>query len=218
MNYNVIAVDGTSCSGKETICKIIAEKTEYKHLDTGLFYRALAYYAIQNDLNENNINDLVELADSLEFTYKNNKLLVNGEDLGERLRTNEVNELVSKTGSIKDVRLVINSQIRKVASTNKFIIDGRDIGSLVFKDAFLKIYMDADIEVRAKRRMEQNIKKGIEADYNKILENLQFRDKIDKCRDFAALIKCDDAISIDTTNISIDEAVEIILKNLEEKL
>ena len=218
----IVAIDGPAGSGKGTVTKLVAEKENLLSVDTGAMYRAISYYMIKNNisLEDNNeikemlkkINIELELEDGIQVLYLNSQKLV------KELRTKQVNEVVSQVSHIPEVRIAMVELQRKLSEGKDIIMEGRDIGTNVFPDADVKIYLDASAEERANRRLKQNIENHIDnISYEEILENIKFRDYNDKTSSIAPLKKADDAILIDSTNLSIEEVVEKIVKIIEEK-
>lgn len=218
----VVAIDGPAGSGKGTITKLVGEKLDFVTFDTGAMYRAVSYYMIKNSIS---LTDkisiekmLSEIDIKIEFENKMQVLYLNSQKLIKELRTKEVNEIVSQVSHIPQVRTAMVDLQRKLANGINVILEGRDIGTNVFPNANVKIYLDASAEERANRRLKQNLENGItNISYEEILENIKFRDNNDKTSDVAPLKKADDAIVVDSTDMSIDEVVETILKIIDEK-
>ena len=186
-------------------------------------YRAVSYYMIKNSIS---LTDKIaiekmlrEIDIKIDFENKMQVLYLNSQKLVKELRTKEVNEIVSQVSHIPEVRIAMVDLQRKLANGVNVILEGRDIGTNVFPNANVKIYLDASAEERANRRLKQNLENGItNISYEEILENIKFRDNNDKTSDIAPLKKADDAIVIDSTNMSIDEVVDAILKIINEKI
>ena len=219
----VVAIDGPAGSGKGTITKLVGEKLGFVTFDTGAMYRAVSYYVLKNNISltdKTSIEKMLSEIDiKIEFENKMQVLYLNSQKLIKELRTKEVNEIVSQVSHIPQVRTAMVDLQRKLANGINVILEGRDIGTNVFPNANVKIYLDASAEERANRRLKQNLENGItNISYEEILENIKFRDNNDKTSDVAPLKKADDAIVVDSTNMSIDEVVETILKIIDEKL
>lgn len=218
----VVAIDGPAGSGKGTITKLVGEKLGFVTFDTGAMYRAVSYYVIKNNIS---LTDkisiekmLSEIDIKIEFENKMQVLYLNSQKLIKELRTKEVNEIVSQVSHIPQVRTAMVDLQRKLANGINVILEGRDIGTNVFPNANVKIYLDASAEERANRRLKQNLENGItNISYEEILENIKFRDNNDKTSDVAPLKIADDAIVVDSTDMSIDEVVKTILKIIDEK-
>ena len=215
----VIAIDGPAGSGKGTITKFVASKIGFFRLDTGALYRCVTLEVIRNDVELADVDGIVEIARNMQVRFVINENLneldyvyLNDEDVTKAIRSNEVNNLISKVAAIRELREEMLSIQRKMAENQNTIIEGRDIGTVVFPNADLKIYLNADIEVRAKRRFDENIQKGIETTYEEVLQILKNRDKIDMEREVSPLRKADDAIEIDSTNMSIEEVADKIVE------
>lgn len=220
-----IAIDGPSGAGKSTMAKIIAKERGYIYLDTGAMYRAFALYVLDNnysvdEINNDNVKELLEQI-HLDIQYVDNsqQVILNNENVSERIRTPEVSRAVSKVAALPEVRKYFVKIQREIASRNNVVMDGRDIGSYVLKDAQVKIFLTATVEDRARRRYEELLQRGYtEVTYEEVLNDMKTRDEFDSKRDFAPLVKADDAIEIITTGLEIEESLELIRKAIEEKL
>lgn len=210
-NYS-IAIDGPSASGKSTVAKIIAKKLGYLYVDTGAMYRAFTYAVIKAGLDPQSEEDANSLIGKIEISFNENYCVtLNSQDVSKEIRDNDVANNVSYIASYKNVRLFLVDLQRKIARNRSVVMDGRDIGTYVLKDAALKIYQIASAEERARRRYRENIEKGIETSYEACLENVNKRDYIDSHRSFCPLRPAEDSIMINTTNMTIDEVVNEIL-------
>ena len=218
----IVAIDGPAGSGKGTITEIICEKLNLVNISTGGAYRSVALATLQNDIQINEVDKIIELLDkiNIEFKRENNKDLVylNGKDVTRRIREKDVTNIVSKVSSIKEVRFKLNELFRKVAKDKKVIMEGRDIGTYVFPNADVKIYLDASLEERAKRRVKQNEELGIHIPYEEIKEDIRKRDENDKNKEIGALKKADDSIYIDTSNMTIEEVTNEIIDIIKNKM
>ena len=216
----VVAIDGPAGSGKGTVTKLVGEKLGLINIDTGAMYRCVTLYMLRNNIKLDETEKIEKMLQEIDIQLKKEngleKFYLNGEDVTKEIRTNEVNKLVSQVSHVVEVRENITNLSRKVAEGKKVIMEGRDIGTNVFPNANLKIYLDATPEERAKRRYLQNKENGIEIPFEEILENVKQRDYIDSTREIAPLKKAEDAIYIDSSNMSIDEVVneikQIIIK------
>lgn len=216
----VVAVDGPAGSGKGTITKEVAKRMNLINIDTGAMYRCVTLYMIRNNIGLNDkekIKDMLEKI-NIEFIKDGNedKVYLDKKDVSLEIRKKEVNELVSQVSHVIEIRNNITNLSRKVANGKKVIMEGRDIGTNVFPNAELKIYLDATPEERANRRLKQNKEKGIEIPYKEILENIKFRDENDKTSNVAPLRQAEDAIYIDSTNMTIEEVVEKIIEEIKK--
>ena len=218
----VVAIDGPAGSGKGTVTKIVAERKNLVSIDTGAMYRCVALYILRNNLDIENLKKIEECLKNIRIDLKvvNNakKVYLNGEDVTLEIRTEKVNKIVSPVSKIECVREKLTIEQRKMAENQNVIMEGRDIGTIVFPNADVKIYLDATAEERARRRYNQNIENGInEGTYKEILESVQNRDYIDSHRKIAPLKKAKDAILVDSTNLSIEQVVEKIIELIEKK-
>ena len=212
-----IAVDGPASSGKSSIASCIAERFNFRYINTGLLYRLATYLALKNnwdfDKDENLIIDVLSKSNIDAFS---DYLIFNGENLSLELRSQEVDSKVSLVAKKPPIRQAINEILRDLVFENGVIMDGRDIGTEVLKDADLKFFVDADKNVRAKRRYDDAIKNEIEVDYNKILNEIEKRDNIDYTRNESPLKRASDAKTVDTSNLSFSESVDELSKDIVE--
>ena len=220
-NY-VIAIDGEAGTGKSTLAKNIAKKYNIVYMDTGAMYRCVTLDMINNNVALDEIEKITELLDNikLEVSSENgeDKFYLNGEDVTKKIREKQVNDLVSQVSHIQIVRDRMVDLQRKLAQGKKIVMEGRDIGTNVFPDAQVKIYLTATAQERAKRRYNQNQEKGIDIPYEEIYKNVVFRDNNDKKSSVAPLKKADDAYELDTTNYSLEEVEEIVMNKVKEKI
>ena len=215
MSYK-IAIDGPSSAGKSTIAKMLAKELGYIYIDTGAMYRAIAYYLIENSIDYNDENKINEVLDKIDVTLdydKDNNLYVylNNVDISGKIRTQEVGEAASVSSQFSKVREKLVSLQRKLAEEKSCCMDGRDIASNVLPNANLKLYLNATLDCRANRRYLEEKEKGIDTTIEKVMEELKTRDYRDMHRENNPLIKVDDAIEIDTTEMTPDEVVDSIL-------
>lgn len=218
----VVAIDGPAGSGKGTITKLIGEKLDLVTFDTGAMYRAISYYMIQNKIelsdNEKIEKMLKEIDIKLEFENRTQILYLNSQKLVLELRTKEVNNIVSQVSHIPAIRWAMVELQRNLAKGKNVIMEGRDIGTVVFPDANVKIYLDASAEERADRRLKQNLENGISnISYDEILENIKLRDYNDKTSDVAPLKQAEDAIYVDSSNLTIEQVVDKIVEIIKVK-
>lgn len=210
----IVAVDGPAGSGKGTVTKKIEKEMGFLNLDTGATYRCVALETLRKGLNLQDEKEIIELANQIDIKIDNTGerdiILLNGEDVSEEIRTKEVTKIVSQVSSIVLVRERMVEVQRQLAKGKNVIVEGRDIGTVVFPNADVKIYLDASEEVRAKRRYKENIEKGIDMSYEEVLENVRMRDYNDMHKKVGALKKAEDAITIDSTTLTIDQVVEKI--------
>lgn len=214
MKNLVIAVDGPAGAGKSTIAKLIADKLNINYIDTGAMYRAITYKCLQNNIDINNEKEVINIAKDCEIDFRDNNIYLNGEILKDEIRTMEVSNNVSNVAKIKEVRYLMVDIQRNIGKINSVILDGRDIGSYVFPNADYKFFLVATPEERGKRRYKELVNKGYDVNLEEIINDIIKRDDIDSNREFAPLVKADDAIEIDTTGKSINEVVQSVLSKI----
>lgn len=211
-----IAIDGPSAAGKSTIAKILAKNLGYAHIDTGAMYRCVALMVKNNGVNPDDEEKIADLMQEMNINFdEKGNVYLNDIDVSKDIRTNEMSMLASKVSAYPAVRKILTTLQQKMAENKGYILDGRDIGSVVLPDAELKIFMIASAQARANRRVLEYQNKGIEANYDEIYEDIIQRDYQDSHRANAPLKKCDDAHEIDTSDMSIDEVVEKITSFLK---
>ena len=216
----VIAIDGPAGSGKSTISKLVAKDLDLIYLDTGAMYRLVTLKALKMgilDENLENLNKINELLDNLEIDIREDGFYLDGVDVSEEIRKPIVSENVSKIAAIKEVRIKMVDLQRAFSKAKNVILDGRDIGTVVFPNADLKVFLVADARERANRRYKELTEKGENVSLEEIYQNILMRDKIDSTREEAPLKKAEDAVEVDTTSKNIDEVKEKIL-NLYKNL
>ena len=209
-----IAIDGPAGSGKSTVAKIIADKLNIEYIDSGAIYRAITKNILDSNIKIDNYSQIEFLLSKISINLINRKVLINNKDYTEYLRGKEVSLAVSPVSSIIAVREKVNSFLNDYSEGKSVIMDGRDIGTVVFPDADYKFYLDATIEVRALRRFNE---KTMDLSLDKIKEEIKKRDENDKNKEFGALKIAKGAIYIDTTDYTIDEVVDNILKKIGKK-
>lgn len=218
----IVAIDGPAGAGKGTITKLVGEKKKLIYIDTGALYRCVTLYMIRNKISLNEIDKIKEILNKINIELKKEDnediVFLNGEDVTKLIREKEVNELVSQVSHIIEVRENITNLSRKIAEGKDVIMEGRDIGTNVFPNADVKIYLDATPEERARRRLKQNQEKGIDIPYEEILKNIIFRDNNDKTSQVAPLKQAEDAIYIDSSDMSIEKVVERVIEIIEDKI
>ena len=217
----IVAIDGPAGTGKGTVTEILSKKFKLVNIDTGATYRCVTLDMINKGVKLEELDKINEILENIQIELKreNNKqvVLLNGEDVTEKIRSKEVSELVSQVSSIKEVRLSMVKLQRKMAEGKNVIMEGRDIGTYVFPGADVKIYLDADLEERAKRRLLQNKEKGIKMTYAEILENIKKRDENDRSKKIGALKVAKDAEVVDSTQMSINQVVREISEIIRNK-
>lgn len=220
MSFN-IAIDGPAGAGKSTIAKMLAKKLEYIYVDTGAMYRAMALYLMKKQVNPEDTEAIGRECQSADISiaYEDGKQVVylNGENVNAYLRTEEVGNMASATSVVAKLREKLVSLQKQLAARENCVMDGRDIGTCVLPEADLKVYLTASSLVRAKRRMEELLAKGEEADFQKIKEDIEERDYRDMNREVSPLKKAADAVEIDSSDMTIDEVVAAMEKLCKER-
>lgn len=216
-----IAIDGPASSGKSTVAKIIAKNLGYTYLDTGAMYRSATYLALQNELTENNVREILEALSKHPISFGraedgSQTVFVGDKDVTLAIRQNDVTNNVSWVAAIPEVREELVEQQRRIAKNGAIIMDGRDIGTVVLPDAELKIFLIASVEERAERRFKENQEKGIETDFETLKREIAERDYKDSHRKVSPLKVADDAITFDTTGVDIDGVVKFIQEKAEK--
>ncbi|HHT66819.1 MAG TPA: (d)CMP kinase [Erysipelotrichaceae bacterium] len=214
-----VAIDGPAAAGKSTIAKKVALMRGFTYIDTGAMYRAFTWYCLEKGVDCQDEKACVSLIPEVNIELKPNGIvLCNGVDISKPIRGTDVSSNVSYIASYKDIRLALVKLQRKMAEKDSVIMDGRDIGTYVLPNAEVKIFQVASVETRAKRRYLENQEKGISCTYEQIFEDVQRRDHIDSTRAFSPLKKAEDAVYLDTSDLSIDEVVAIVNGIIDKKL
>jgi CMP/dCMP kinase len=222
-----IAIDGFSSTGKSTIAKLLAKKYKYIYVDTGAMYRAVALFAKKNQFIREDFFDVEKLISSLdsislEFCFNENlgfaEMFLNDENVENEIRTLEISQLVSKVAAISEVRKKLVAEQQAIGKNGGIVMDGRDIGTVVFPFAELKIFMTASVDKRAMRRYTELIDKGDAVSYEEILQNVLERDRIDSTREDSPLIKATEAIEIDNSDLRIQEQFERICELIDKRI
>jgi len=211
----IVAIDGPAGSGKGTVAKILARECNLTYIDTGAMYRAIAYSTLQNNIDISEEDKIIELAKNSKIDFIDGKTYLNGKDISTEIRTMEVTKIVSPISSIVKLREILVDMQREMAGNLDVIMEGRDITTVVFPNATYKFYLDATLDERACRRYKENKEKGMEVTLEEIKENISKRDYNDMHKEVGSLIQTEDAIYIDSTNLTIEEVVEKI-KNIIE--
>lgn len=207
-----IAIDGPSASGKSTIAKALAKRLNYTHIDTGSMYRACAYLALKHDLRPND-EELVDYVNKSQFEFnENGHILLNGKDIDSKIRSKHIDLLTSTIAQNHAIRSTLVRIQQQMAHTKGYILDGRDIGSVVLKDAELKVFQTASIESRAKRRLTEYQVKGIDVDYQTIYDEIKLRDLQDRSREHSPLTQTEDAHVLDTSDLTIEQSVDQVYR------
>lgn len=205
-----VAIDGPAGAGKSTIARMVGERFNLMYINTGAMYRAITLKAMELEISSDDIENLCKLMKNLEMHFEDNNLIVNGENINDKLTMPEINQNVSNYAAVPEVRENLVYQQRKMSEKYNVIMDGRDIGTVVLKDAAFKFYLTASPEERAKRRYKELICKKLDVNYEEILEEIKQRDYIDSNRSINPLTKAEDAVEIDTTYLSIEDVVNKI--------
>ncbi len=217
MSVPVLTIDGPSGSGKGTIAALVAERLGWALLDSGALYRIVAAVALERAMDLDDADGLAEMAAGLEISFDEGRAMVDGADLTDLIRTEPVSAASSKVSALEPVRAAILDLQRNMRRPPGLVADGRDMGTVVFKDAPLKIYLDASAEIRAERRYNQLKNKGLDVNFRALLANLEERDARDKARAVSPLVPAEDALIIDSTNLSIEEVLEKVLSEVEAR-
>lgn len=213
----VIAIDGYSACGKSSTAKEVSNILGYRYIDTGAMYRAVTLYFLDHHIALTNPKEVSHALRQIEVTFKINsknktETFLNGLNVEKAIRTMRVSEMVSQVSTIRDVRVAMVDQQRKMGREKAVVLDGRDIGTVVFPQAELKLFMNADLLVRAFRRQKELLDKDHLVDLDDVMENILQRDKIDTTRTESPLRQADDAILLDTTHVTLDEQVEEVVR------
>ena len=210
-SYKIITIDGPSGAGKSTVAKLIADKLGFKYLDTGAMYRAVTLYIIENQVDIKNEEEVINALNKLNIGFDSNyRVYLDSQDITEDIRKEKVVKFVSEVSAISSVRRKMVDLQRDIAKEGNYILDGRDAGSVVFPNADYKFYLDASLEERAKRRYKEELSKEVDISFEAVKESIKKRDKYDSNRKDSPLVVPENAIIIDTTNMTIDEVAEEI--------
>ena len=218
----IIAIDGPAGTGKSTISNLIAKSLNLFLVDTGAMYRCVAYKMLKEGILLEDKEKILKILENINIEFKDSnnrqRVYLNGEEVTEPIRSKEVSELVSPVSAIKDVRYKLVEMQRELAKNKNVVMEGRDIGTYVFPNADIKIYLDASAEERVKRRYEENLCKGINVKYEEIMENIVIRDKIDSSKEIGALKIAEDAIVVDTTGKTLEQVQKEIEGIIKQKM
>ena len=217
MKNLIVAIDGPAGSGKSTIAKLVAKKFNFTYIDTGAMYRMITLYLLENKISFDNLDKIQKILNEINLDMKEDKFFLNNTDVSLKIREEIINENVSNVASIKAVRENLVNLQRKIASDKNVILDGRDIGTVVFPNAQVKIFLVASAEERARRRYNEFMEKKVEITYDEVLKSLKERDHLDSTRKESPLVKASDALELDTTNLKIDEVVNFISNEIEKR-
>lgn len=211
MLYKVVAIDGPAGAGKSTIAKLLADKICYTYIDSGAMYRALTLAVLNSNINLEDRNSIIEISQNVNINFQDNSIYLNNTLVDKQIREERINKTVSTIAAIPEVRKNIVKIQRKIAKDKNAVMDGRDVGTVIFPDAFIKFFIIASLEERAMRRYSELTNTGHVVDLQDIRSQIEERDYIDTNRKISPLIKADDAILIDTSGKSIDQVlIEVI--------
>lgn len=209
----IVAIDGPAGSGKGTITKQVGERLELINIDTGAMFRCVTLNMLEKGIQVEEENKIKEMLAQIEIDLKENgEIFLNGKDVTKRIRENDINHFISPISMIPIVRQKLLELQRKMAEGRNVIMEGRDIGTVVFPNADVKIYLDASPEERARRRVQQNQEKGMLTSYEEVLKSIKNRDEKDKTREIAPLRQAEDAIYMDSTNMTVEEVTNEIVR------
>lgn len=222
MNGIRIAIDGPAAAGKSTIAKLVAKKLGYTYIDTGAMYRAITYKVLQNNTDPHNEEEITMLIAETEIILQPGdqaqKVLLDGKEVTDEIRSHEVTTTVSAIAALTSVRQLLVAKQQQLAAASPVVMDGRDIGTAVLPQAELKIFMTASVNERAERRFLEEQQRGMTPDYETLKREISERDKADSEREISPLIKAQDAITIDTTGKTIEEVTNSIIEYAEKRL
>lgn len=213
-----VAIDGPAGAGKSTIAKLVGKKYNLMYINTGAMYRAVALKSKENNLSPDNVTAICNLIDTMEMHFENDDLILNGENIQEKITMPEISSIVSAYASIPEVRVMLVKLQRDMSEKFNVIMDGRDIGTVVLKNASFKFFLTASAEERANRRYKELQERKVDCSYEQILNDIISRDYQDSNRITDPLKKADDAIEIDSTSLDINGVVNVINKYIEDKL
>ena len=208
MKNLIVAIDGPAGSGKSTIAKLLAKKYDLTYIDTGAMYRMITLYLLENNIDISDLKEVERVLNTVNLDMQGDKFYLNNVDVTTKIREKRINENVSKVASIKIVRSNLVDLQRKISNNKNVILDGRDVGTVIFPKADFKFYLTASSKERAKRRFNEFLEKKTEITYDEVLKSIKERDHIDSTRDESPFVKADDAIELDSTNLTIDDISE----------
>ena len=216
MKNLIVAIDGPAGSGKSTIAKLLAKKYDLTYIDTGAMYRMITLYLLENNIDINDLKEVERVLNTVNLDMQGDKFYLDNVDVSTKIREKRINDNVSKVASIKIVRSNLVDLQRKISNNKNVILDGRDVGTVIFPNAQVKIFLIASPEERARRRYNEFLEKKTEITYDEVLKSIKERDHIDSTRDESPFVKADDAIELDSTNLTIEEVINFISKEIEK--
>lgn len=215
-----ITIDGPAGSGKSSVAKGLAKKLGFEHLDSGALYRAAALLWLRSSDDEKKLENFITKLSSTNFELKDGKIFLNGNPLGNEIRTPEVGKVVSKVAEIQEIRDVITRKTRELAQNKHVVVEGRDIGTVVLPDACVKIFLTASVQERARRRYEEYRSKGVNISFEEVIREIKLRDRIDSTREIAPLKAAKDAIIFNTNNFTLEEVIgklkDLVLRKIKK--
>ncbi len=217
MDYNVIAIDGPAGAGKSTIAKCLADSIGYTYIDSGAMYRALTLKVLREQIPLQKLDSIISMAEETDIDFRNNSIFLDGRAVDKEIREENVNRNVSFIAAIAEVRKLMVDQQRKISRNKNVVMDGRDVGTVIFPSADIKFYITASVDERAERRYNELKKKGYDAEIKDIKSQIEKRDHIDSTRSESPLTIASDAIIIDTTGKSIEEVLKEVVSYIEVK-
>ena len=218
MKNLIVAIDGPAGSGKSTIAKLLAKKYDLTYIDTGAMYRMITLYLLENNIDINDLKEVERVLNTVNLDMQGDKFYLDNVDVSTKIREKRINDNVSKVASIKIVRSNLVDLQRKISNNKDVILDGRDVGTVIFPNAQVKIFLIASPEERARRRYNEFLEKKTEITYEEVLKSIKERDHIDSTRDESPFVKADDAIELDSTNLTIEDVVNFISNEIEKNI
>ena len=216
MNNLIVAIDGPAGSGKSTIAKLLAKKYDLTYIDTGAMYRMITLYLLENNIDISDLKEVERVLNTVNLDMQGDKFFLDNVDVSTKIREKRINDNVSKVASIKIVRSNLVDLQRKISNNKDVILDGRDVGTVIFPNAQVKIFLIASPEERARRRYNEFLEKKTKITYDEVLKSIKERDHIDSTRDESPFVKADDAIELDSTNLTIEDVINFISKEIEK--
>lgn len=217
----IVAIDGEAGSGKSTVSKEVASRLGFTYIDTGAMFRCVTLELINNDIKTNETDKIETVLKDIKISFKSDidiqRVFLNGKEVTEEIRTEKVDDKVAEFATVGVIREKLKELQQKMGREGNIIMEGRDIGTVIFPNADVKIYIEVSEEERANRRYKQNLEKGINTPYEQILENIRKRHKLETEREIAPLVRAEDAILLDTTNISEEKSIQEIIEIINQK-